>query len=88
MKKKVLFIIILIIFLGSMIGSFVVLDGVKLNKEKVKNEIFELNKKIQDSKLESTNYQEEITKLKEESKDNLEEYEIWLRAKEKLEKAL
>ena len=86
--KKVLLIIIFISSIGIMLYSFYLVDNSKKDLKTMKKDLKTMQEEVTKSKEENTNYEEEINKLKEENKDKLEELNIWLKAKEKLEKAL
>ena len=87
MKKKIVFISIFIIFIATMIYSFFTVKFIKIDKENMQKEISTLKEGIEKNKKENIDYEEEVNKLKEESKSKLEELEIWKKAKEKLKQA-
>ena len=88
MRRKIILVMVLLIFLASMFLSFFMLELVKIDKKNTSNEISILKEKIKDNKDSINNYEQETKKLKEDNKDKLEEIEIWEKAVKKLEDAL
>ena len=86
--KKVVYFIILILFIGITVESTILLENAKTENKKIEKEISETNKKIEDTKTEQEELNGKLDNLKEETKDQLEEYEIWEKAKNKLNQAL
>ena len=85
MRRKIILVIVLLIFLASMFLSFFNVELAKLDKKNTKIEISRLKEKIKDSKDSINNSNQEINDLKESNKDKLEEVEIWEKAVKKLE---
>ena len=88
MKKNIIFIFISIIFICFTIYTFYLVDSSKTKNKNLKKDLKTMKEEIEKSKKENNSYEEEIEKLKSDNKDKLEELDIWLKAKEKLEKAL
>ena len=86
--KKIILSLIFFIFLGAVTISFFMLSYAKIDKKNTSKELKYLKEEIKKEKEEDNNYKEEIKRLKEENKEKIEEYNIWKKAKEKLEKAL
>ena len=85
--KKVLLIIVLLIFVVGACFSTYMLFNEKDTNTKIKNNIQEINKKIDKIKKDNSEYKKEIDKIKEENAGKNEELQIWEKAKEKLKKA-
>ena len=86
MKK--LLSLILIIVLGFTLYSTLVLTNSKLEKKNIKNNIKKVETKIEKLKKENDKLKVELEKISESVNNEMDEYKIWLKAKEKLEKAI
>jgi beta-lactam-binding protein with PASTA domain len=86
--KKVVYVIILILFIGIAIGSKILLENAKSNNIKMEKNISENKKKEKDTISKKEELEKELEEKKEEVKDKIEEYEIWEKAKNKLNEAL
>lgn len=83
--KKILLGLILILFVGVMIYSFMEVDRVNKKKDNLNKELASLEKTIQSLKEKNTDFETELENLKNDSKEKIEEYKIWEKAKQKLE---
>ena len=91
MKKVVLKIVlalVLVAFIGITTYSSIELIDLKNKNEKTKKEISDVENNINNIKEENKNYEEQIPILEENSKEKIEEQEIWQKAKDKLKEAL
>ena len=86
MKK--LMTLILILFLGFTLYSMLILTNRKLESKNIKKNIKKVEIKIKKIEKENNNLKVELDKLKESNTNEMDEYNIWLKAKEKLEKAI
>ena len=86
--KKIVLSIVFFIFLGMMTISFFIVSYAKIDKKNTIKEIKYLKDEIKKSKDENNNYEEEISKQKDNSKEKIEELDILIKEKEKLEQAL
>ena len=86
--KKVLLCIIVLVLLSMTIYSSIRLNNIKNSNKNLENEISKIDNNIKKIIEDNKNYEAEINDLKDKSKDKLEEQEIWLKAKEKLNQAL
>ena len=86
MKK--LLSLILIIVLGFTLYSTLVLTNNKLEKKNIKNNIKKVEVKIEKLKKDNDKLKVELEKISESVTNEMDEYKIWLKAKEKLEKAI
>ena len=90
--KKVVFEVIFLVLLGIMIFLFL-FSSFKLNETKNKKsdmnkEISTLNSEIEKAKIDNESLNDELNELRENSKNKLEDVEIWKKAQEKLNQAL
>ncbi len=85
-KKIVL--VIFILSLMFLIYTCITLLRIKTTNYMVENKIKTLKKETEKINNSSTEYDNEIKKLKEEKKEKWEELEIWQKAETKLTKAL
>ena len=91
MKKVVLKIVLtllLLAFIGITTYSSIELIDLKSKNEKATKEISDVENNINNIKEENKNYEEQIPTLEENSKEKIEEQEIWQKAKDKLKEAL
>jgi len=91
MKKVVLKIVLtllLLAFIGITTYSSIELIDLKSKNEKATKEISDVENNINNIKEENKNYEEQIPTLEENSKEKIEEQEIWQKAKNKLKEAL
>ena len=91
MKKVVLKIVLtllLLAFIGITTYSSIELIDLKSKNEKATKEISEIENNIKNIKEENDNYESQIPTLEENSKEKIEEQEIWQKAKDKLKEAL
>lgn len=91
MKKVVLKIVLtllLLAFIGITTYSSIELIDLKSKNEKATKEISDVENNINNIKEENKNYEEQIPTLEENSKEKIEEQEIWKKAKDKLKEAL
>ena len=91
MKKYVLTIILIVIMSVATISFFLVGHAYRHEKSinsKAKLETKTLITETENSKVKLESITEELDKLKESSKEKLEDQEIWKKAKDKLTKAL
>lgn len=91
MKKVVLKIVLtllLLAFIGITTYSSIELIDLKSKNEKATKEISEIENNIKNIKEENDNYESQIPTLEENSKEKIEEQEIWKKAKDKLKEAL
>ena len=86
MKKLMSFILILV--LGFTLYSMLILTNSKLEKKNIKNNIKKVEVKVKELKKENNNLKIKLDEIKESSVEKIEEYNIWLKAKEKLEKVI
>ena len=84
MKK--LLSLILIMVLGFTLYSTLLLTNSKLEKKNIKSNIKKVETKIEKLKKENDKLKVELDKLTESITNEMDEYKIWLKAKEKLEK--
>ena len=86
MKKVV--IVLLLCILSIFIATSIKLELVLTNNQKIQKNIDNLSKENDKINEDNSQYEENIKKLKEENKEKWEELEIWLKTKEKIQKAL
>ena len=86
MKKLLSF--ILIIVLGFTLYSTLILTNNKLEKKNIKSNIKKVEATIEKLKNTNDKLKVELEKLNESVTNEMDEYKIWLKAKEKLEKAI
>ena len=86
--KKVLLGVCFFVLLSITIYLNIMLNGIKDNNNNLRNEISKINNDIKEIEKNNKKYEDEISELRESSKDKLEEQEIWIKAKEKLNQAL
>lgn len=85
--KKVV-IVLLLCILSIFIATSIKLELVLTNNQKIQKNIDNLSKENDKINEDNSQYEENIKKLKEENKEKWEELEIWLKTKEKIQKAL
>ena len=85
--KKILS-LILVVVLGITLYSTLLLTNSKLEYKNIKNNIKKVEKKVKKLKKENSDIEDEFNNIKETNTSKVDEYNIWLRAKEKLEKAI
>ena len=91
MKKVVLKIVLtllLLAFIGITTYSSIELIDLKSKNEKATKEISDVENNINNIKEENKNYEEQIPTLEENSKEKIEEQEIWQKAQDTLKEAL
>ena len=91
MKKGIFSVILVFLTLASFVGFLVLCymaNEINTSNKNLVKEIDEVKEKTTKVNSENDSYEQQITSLREEYKENLEELEIWQKTKEKLEKAL
>ena len=86
--KKILLCVFFLVSLSISIYLNIKLNSIKNNNNDLRNEIIKINNDIKEIEKKNKENENEISELKESSKDKLEEQEIWIKAKEKLNQAL
>lgn len=86
--KKVILTIIAVFLLLVMGYTTYRVNYLNNDNKSIKEKIINIKKDIDIEKENSIKYEGKLDSLKEESKDKEEEYNIWKKAVEKLEKAL
>lgn len=86
--KKVLLCIIFLVLLSMTIYFSIRLNSIKNSNNNLSNEVNKISNNIKEVEENNKKYEVELSELKESSKDKLEEQEIWMKAKEKLNQAL
>ncbi len=84
--KKVVTVLITIVFISIMVLSFVGVIYYKNENNSIEKQNTKMKVDIKKMKKDSSKYEEEIKKLKEESKEKLEELEIWQKAEKNVKK--
>ena len=85
--KKVV-IVLLLCILSIFIATSIKLELVLTDNQKIQKNIDNLSKENNKINEDNSQYEENIKELKEENKEKWEELEIWLKTKEKIQKAL
>jgi len=85
---KIVLTLLLLAFIGITTYSSIELIDLKSKNEKATKEISDVENNINNIKEENKNYEEQIPTLEENSKEKIEEQEIWKKAKDKLKEAL
>ena len=86
--KKVVYVVILILFIGIAVSSKIILEDAKSKNKVLEKKITETTNKVDNLKKDNQELEDSIDTVKEEVKDKIEEYEIWEKAKNKLNQAL
>ena len=86
--KKIVFIVISLFLIVVLAYSIINLNDVKNKNKSLKEDIINIKKEIDKEKENSTNNNETLDTLTDESTPKLEELEIWQKAVKKLETAL
>ena len=81
-----------VFIIGLVIGMFIIssikLYEIRLDNQKLQEDITEINHKIDIIKEDNIANEDQLNELMKEKKDKWEELEIWNKAKEKLQKVL
>ena len=86
MRKMLLgfLLILLLVYLFTLLY----IDDLKEENVKLSEEISVVRDNLEKTVIDNQNYEEEISRIKEDKKDKLEELEIWKEIKEKINQAI